>query len=107
VNPEQTVSQMVGEVLDRQANALTDRTGEPFERAMSATLETRAARQLKELADGDYGGWRATEWQAMLPRSRAEERRYSWLESYMESFEGKESRAQYYALLEESAGLKG
>jgi hypothetical protein len=107
VNPEQTVSEMVGEILDRQASALTDRTGEPFERAMAAALKTHAARQLKELADGDHSGWKAAEWQAMLLRARAEERHYSRLESYMESLEGKESRARYYALLEALSGPRG
>jgi hypothetical protein len=31
VRPEQTVSEMRGEVLDRQASTLRDRAGEPFE----------------------------------------------------------------------------
>ena len=54
VHPEQTVSQMVKEVLERQAKSLADSTGETFERAMSATLKTDAARQLRELAESPY-----------------------------------------------------
>jgi hypothetical protein len=99
---------MVEEVLERQDKSLADQTGEPLEQAMSATLKTRAARQLKELAQSPYSEQEATDWQAMLPWARAEERHYSWLESYMEWLEGKESRAQYHALLEEElASLRG
>jgi hypothetical protein len=55
VHSEQTVSEMVEEVLKRQAKTLADRTGEPLESAMSATLKTNAARQLKELSESAYG----------------------------------------------------
>ena len=106
--PEQTVSEMVDEVLERQATNLADRTGETLERATSATLKTEAARQLKELSESAYGEQKAAEWQAGLPWARAEERHYSWLESYMGWLEGKERRPQYHVLLEEElAGLRG
>src|SRR5829696_6305994 len=99
---------MVDEVLERQATNLADRTGETLERATSATLKTEAARQLKELSESAYGEQKAAEWQARLPWARAEERHYSWLESYVGWLEGKEGRAQYHALLEEElASLKG
>jgi hypothetical protein len=108
VHPEQTVSELVKEVLVRQAKTLADRTGEPFERAMSATLKTDAAQLLRELAEGEYRERKAAEWQATLPWVRAEERHYSWLESYMEWLKGKENRAEYHALLEEElASLRG
>ena len=109
MHPEQTVSQMVNEVLQRQAKSLADgSTGEAFERAMSATLNTEAARQLKELAESPYNEQKAAEWQAALPWRRAEERHYMWLESYVEWLEGKEKRTQYHALLEEElASLRG
>jgi hypothetical protein len=108
VHPEQTVSEMVNEVLERQAKSLADGTGETFGRAMSATLNTEAARQLKELAESPYSEQKAGEWQAALPWRRAEERHYMWLENYVEWLEGKEERIQYHALLEEElASLRG
>src|SRR5215204_1064635 len=107
VHPEQTVSEMVEVVLERQAKNLADRTGETLERATSATSKTDA-RRLKELSESAYGEQKAAEWQAGLPWARAEERHYSWLESYVGWLEGKEGRAQYHALLEEElASLKG
>ena len=100
MHPDQTVSEMVEEVLERQAKMLADGTGQTLERAMAA-LKTDAARRLKELAESPYGEQRAAEWQAGLPRARAEERHYSWLE-------GKQKRTQYHALLEEElASLRG
>ena len=45
---------MVEEVLRRQATALVDQTGEPFKWAMRATSKAQAARQLRELAGGEY-----------------------------------------------------
>lgn len=108
LNPEQTVSEMVEEVLERQARVVADETGEPLERAASTTLKTNAARKLEELAQSAYGEQKAAEWQASLPWARAEERHYSWLESYMGWLEGKQKRAQYHALLEdELASLRG
>jgi hypothetical protein len=108
LHPDQTVSQMVEDVLNRQAKMLAEGTGETLERAMVAALKTDAARQLKELAESPYSEQRAAEWQAGLPRARAEERHYSWLEGYMEWLEGKEARTQYHALLEEElASLRG
>jgi hypothetical protein len=95
-------------VLVSQAKTLADRTGESFERAMSATLKTDAAQQLGELGESHYRELKAAEWQARLPWARAGERHYSWLESYMEWLKGKESRAEYHALLEEElASLRG
>ena len=108
MSPEQTVSEMVEEVLTRQARALAARTGRPLEAALEEVADTEAGRQLRELADSEYRAHRAAEWQANLPWKRAEERHYSWLESYMEWLEGKEARSQYHALLEEElASLKG
>jgi hypothetical protein len=108
VYPEQTVSQMVDEVLERQARSLADETGVTLERAMSATLKTEAARQLKELTESPNSEQKASEWQAALTWSRAQKRHYMWLESYVEWLEGKEKRTQYHALLEEElASLRG
>ena len=51
-----------------------ERTGEPFEDALRAILETEAGRQLKELRDGPHGHERAGEWQENIRRERTEER---------------------------------
>ena len=116
---------MVEEVLERQAKALADRSGDSLEDARQAVSETEAGRQLRDLAQGEHRHKRAQEWQGSVFWDRAEqrlmhhigsealsrfasERHYSWLESYMEWLEGKEERAQYHALLEEElASLRG
>ncbi len=108
MRPEQTVSEMVEEVLNRQARALATQTGKPFEPALEEVADTVAGRQLNGLAESEYREQRAAEWQANLPWRRAEERHYSWLEGYMKWLEGKEDRSQYHALLEEElASLRG
>jgi hypothetical protein len=122
---DQTVFEMVEEVLARQAKALADHTGQPFERALEVVANTEAGRQLRELANGQYRYEKARDWQAGVLRERAEERLmhliasedlsrfvaerpYSWVEGYMEWLEGKEARAGYHALLEEElASLRG
>jgi hypothetical protein len=108
VRPEQTVSEMVEEVLERQAEAVVAQTGQAFEAALEEVAGTQAGRQLKALAESEYSEQRAAQWQASLPSKRIEERHYSWLESYMEWLESKEARSQYHALLEqEFANLRG
>jgi hypothetical protein len=107
IHKEQTVSEMVEEVLMRQAKALVEQTGQTFQAAMEAVSKTYAGRQLKELAEGQHRDERAREWQEGLARERAEERRYFWIEGYMEWLEGKEERGEYYTLLEELASLRG
>ena len=108
MRPEQTVAEMAEEVLVRQAKALADRTGLPFETSLESVAESEAGRQLKELANSAYSEERADTWQDSLPWQRAEERHYSWLESYMELLEGKEARTEYHAVLEEElASLRG
>ena len=107
MRPEQTVADMVEEVLTRQAKALVERTGRTFEAALEFVSKTDAGRQLGELAEGPHRHERARDWQVGLARERAEERRYLWLEGYMEWLEGKEARVEYYTLLEELASLRG
>ena len=108
MRPEQTVEEMAEEVLVRQAKALADRTGQPFETSLESVAETEAGRQLRELANSTYSEERADNWQVSLPWQRAEERHYSWLESYTERLEGKEARTEYHAVLEEElASLRG
>jgi plasmid stabilization system protein ParE len=122
---DQTILEMVEEVLVRQAKALADRSGQSVEDALEVVADTEAGRQLRELANGEYRYEKARDWQASLLWERAEERlmhliasdalsrfaaerHYSWVEGYMEWLEGKEARAQYHALLEEElASLRG
>ena len=122
---EQTVFEMVEEVLARQAKELANRTGQPFERALEIVADTEAGRQLRELANGEHRFAKARDWQTSMLRERAEERLihliasealslfvaerpYSWVEGYLEWVEGKEARAEYHALLEEElASLRG
>jgi hypothetical protein len=71
---KQKVAEMADEVLARQARARAKRTGEPFEEALKAVMNTEAGRQLKELRDGPHHDEKAQEWQESLARERAEER---------------------------------
>ncbi len=72
---DQLVRDMVHSVLSRQAMASAERTGEPFEDALSAVLRTEAGRQLEELRLGPHGAERADRWQAGLAPERDKERR--------------------------------
>jgi hypothetical protein len=69
-----SVADMVNEVLSRQAVARADQTGELFEDALDAVLETEAGRQLRKLRDGPRRHERADEWQANVAKERTEER---------------------------------
>ena len=71
---EQTVSEMVVETLARQAEALSEREGQPFTDAFAEVLGTPAGRLLAELADGPHRHERATDWQADL----TDDRRSQW-----------------------------
>ncbi len=75
----QRVADMAVDVLARQAGTRAKQTGEPFEEALEAVLETEAGRQLGELRDGRHGDEKADDWQEDLvrdrKRKRAEERR--------------------------------
>ena len=68
------VEDLANEVLARQARTRAERTGEPFETALTAVLDTEAGRQLEELRDGSHRVENARRWQEGLPRERAEER---------------------------------
>jgi CheY-like chemotaxis protein len=65
---------MVVEVLARQAEALSERTGKPFEDAFAEVLKTPAGRRLGDLADGPHRHERASEWQADLMAVREAQR---------------------------------
>ncbi len=70
----QRVAEMAIDILARQAGARAKRTGEPFEEALKAVLETEAGQQLGELREGPHGHEKADQWQEELARERAEER---------------------------------
>ena len=64
---------MALDALARQAGIRAKRTGEAFEVALKAVLETEAGRQLRELRDGPHGDKKAQRWQEDLVRQQAEE----------------------------------
>ena len=74
MHEKQRVADMAVEVLARQAGARAESTGETFEGALKAVLETEAGRQLGELCDGPLRDESAEWWQEDLPRKRAKER---------------------------------
>jgi hypothetical protein len=74
MHAEQVVTDMVDEVLARQATVRARWSGESFGDALEAVVLTEAGRQLQELHDGPHGFERAVEWQENLVRSRAEAR---------------------------------
>jgi hypothetical protein len=122
---DQTISEMVEEVLANQAKFLAERTGQAFESALGVVADTEAGQQLRELANGEHHHEKAREWLARVRFERAEqqlmhhfgsdvlsrfagERHYSWVAGYLEWLEGKEARTPYHALLEEElASLQG
>ena len=108
---DQSVSQMVQEVLMRQAKVLAQRSGQCLEEARQSVSDTEASRQLRELAQGEHRHEKAQAWQASVFWERSEQRlmhqigsealsrfaaesHYSWVESYIERLEGKEDRAR-------------
>ena len=70
---DQSVAEMVNEVLMRQAKARAERRGEPIEEAMEAVLDTEAGQQLTKLRDGPHGEEGVEETQVDAARERAEE----------------------------------
>ncbi len=122
---EQTVATMVEEVLTRQAKFQVEQSGESFEQALKAIVETEAGGQLRQLGDGPHGYEKAHQWQEELAQERLEvqlkhfvgtpnarmirsasppaaDGRYSGREDFLlEWLEGKEAREEYYARLEQ------
>jgi hypothetical protein len=76
MHKNQRVAEMAVDVLARQAGDHANRTGEPFEVALKAVLETKAGHQLGELRDGPHRDERAQDWQKDLVRERAQERKW-------------------------------
>jgi hypothetical protein len=75
MHKNQRVAEMAVDVLARQAGDRAKQTGEPFEEALKAVLETEAGRQLSELRDGLHRDERAERWQEDLVQERARERK--------------------------------
>ncbi len=71
----QRVAHMAIEVLARQAGARAEWTGEPFEEALKAVLETEAGHQLTGLRDGPHRNEEAERWQDELAPKRAKKRK--------------------------------
>ena len=125
MRPDQTIYEMVEEVLMRQAGALLQSGSSSPQEALDAVLQTEAGRQLREMRDGPHAHEKARDWQESLLWQRAFERLehmarseagarvsvecgYSWVEGYIEWLRGKEARAEYHALLEaELTSLRG
>ena len=124
VQRDQTVFEMVVEVLTCQAMTLARQTGQSFERALEVVSNTEAGRQLRKLATGEHRFGKARDWQVSVLLERAEERlvhlvasyalphhaaerHYSWLEDYLGSLGDEEACAEYLARLEELATLNG
>src|SRR5919112_5068184 len=70
---EQSVSEMVEEVLMRQAKDLAHRSGQSLEDAHQGVSDTEAGRQLKDLAGGEHRHEKAKNWQMGVFWDRAEE----------------------------------
>jgi hypothetical protein len=75
MHKNQRVAAMAVDVLARQAGDRAKQTGEPFDEALNAVLQTEAGRQLGELRDGSHRDERAEGWQEDLVRERARERK--------------------------------
>ncbi len=71
----QRVAEMAVDVLARQAGDRAKQTGEAFEEALKAVLQTEAGRQLGELRDGPHRDERAERWQEDLMQERTRERK--------------------------------
>jgi hypothetical protein len=75
VRAQQTVSEMVVEALARQAQVLSERSGQPFEEAFEEVLKTPAGYRMADLADGPHRHEKAAKWQAGLLADRQAQRR--------------------------------
>jgi hypothetical protein len=74
MQPDQTVSEMALEVLERQAKALAERSGRPLDEALVEVLQTEPGGRLSELAEGPHRNQKASRWQADLLNERVEQR---------------------------------
>jgi hypothetical protein len=74
LQPDQTVSEMALEVLERQAKALAQRSSRPLEEALVEVLKTEPGGLLSELVEGPHRSEMARQWQADLQKERIEQR---------------------------------
>jgi hypothetical protein len=65
---------MAEQVLTRQAKALAQRSGQPFEDARQEISDTEAGRKLRDLAEGEHRHEKDKAWRASVFWERAEER---------------------------------
>lgn len=75
MHSKQRVTEMAGEVLERQARDRAEWSGETFGGALKSVTETGAGRQLEELREGSHRDERAQRWQKDLAVERNEDRR--------------------------------
>jgi hypothetical protein len=75
MHSKQRVTDMAGEVLARQARDRAEWSGETFDEALKAVLETGAGRQLEELREGPHRDERAQRWQKDLTVERDKDRK--------------------------------
>jgi hypothetical protein len=68
------LSEMVEEVLHRQAHYLVERNEMPLEDALVSVVSSEAGRQLRELGEGEHQHEEARYWQANLCFERVTER---------------------------------
>jgi len=65
---------MALEVLERQAKALAERSGQPLKEALAEVMKTEPGSQLSELAEGPHRNEKARRWQSDLLKKRVEQR---------------------------------
>ena len=70
----QTVYEMVQEVLEDQAKLLVECSGQSLESALEVVCGTDAGRQMRELGNGPHGHEKARDWQENLVWQRADQR---------------------------------
>jgi hypothetical protein len=83
---KQRVADMAVEVLDRQAVARAEWTGEPLDEALKTVLETEAGQQLTGLREGPHRDEEAEQWQDELAPKRARKRGQARQEEACEQF---------------------
>ncbi len=74
IEDKQKVSEMAAESLSRQAMLHAERTGETFDGAFEAIVETDAGRKLVELRDGPHRNESVGRWQENQANERERER---------------------------------
>ena len=74
IEDKQKVSEMAAESLSRQAMLRAERTGETFDGAFEAIVETDAGRKLVELRDGPHRNESVGRWQENQANERERER---------------------------------